>query len=442
MPIHNYGRMRVVAHHLRAQKPITPAHGNNARDQGQVYFVPMPASADTPASPLAWLLAPVTVPAFLGELWGSAPHHITRGRSDYFDRLAGPDAAEQVLAALRVDPAAVKLVRGPDHLPPEQYTLADGTVDLARVNAELDNGYTIICNNIEKYLRSYSTLTHGVEVELNFPTHVNAYITPPASTGFLPHYDHHDVLVLQVHGDKTWYLYGDEVPAHLMQQMHEVDPAGLPEPTSLHLAAGDTLYLPRGRVHSAETTGQASMHLTVGIHVPTVLTLLTHTLHMLSLRDDVVHTRLPARHLDDPAVRESLGALIGDGLAAIADRDALAEGLGAMQDFLVRRGRGPLVGQVADTVGIDAGTLVRKQQPLYSRVVATADGVGLQFAQLVVSARPDHDAAMRFLSGSTEPFRVGDLPGLTASQQIELTRSLIMSGFLIRHGTEIRVNPR
>ncbi|MEB3032512.1 cupin domain-containing protein [[Mycobacterium] nativiensis] len=394
---------------------------------------PGPGGSGGFASPLAWLLAPVTVTTFLDELWGAAPHHIARGRSDYFDRLAGPAVAEQIPAALRTDPSAVRLVRGPDHLQPEQYTLADGTVDLARVRAELDNGYTIICNNIEKYLRPFSTLTHGVEVELNFPTHVNAYITPPGSTGFLPHYDHHDVLVLQIQGDKTWYFYGDEpVPPHLMQQMHEVDPAGLPEPTSLRLAAGDTLYLPRGRVHSAETTAQSSIHLTVGIHVPTVLTLLTHTLHMLSLRDDVVHTRLPARHLDDPGVRAELGALIQDGLTAIADPDSLAEGLGAMQDFLVRRARCPVVGQVSETVGIDVDTVVRKQQPLYSRVTATADGVGLQFAQLIVSARPDHETAMRFLSERTESFRVGELPGLTAPQQIELTRSLIMSGFLVR----------
>ena len=407
----------------------------------RVYFVPVPASEGLQGlggvpgfeSPLGWLLAPVTVPTFLDELWGAAPHHIDRARSDYFDRLAGPTGVEEILAALRTEPSAVRLVRGPDQLESEQYTLADGTLDTARVRAEFDSGYTIICNNIEKYLRSMSTLTHGVEVELNFPTHVNAYLTPPTSTGFLPHYDHHDVLVLQIRGAKTWHFYGDEpVPPHRMQQMYEVDPAGLPEPTSLHLTAGDTLYLPRGRVHSAVTEAAASTHLTVGIHVPTVLTLLTHTLHMLSLRDDIVHTRLPARHLDDPRARASLGALIHDGLTAIADPDAVTEGLGAMADFLVRRARCPVVGQVADTVGIDADTLVCKQQPLYSRVAATPDGVGLQFAQLIVSARPDHEAAMRFLSDAAEPFRVGELPGLTVAQQVELTRSLIMSGFLVR----------
>ncbi len=389
---------------------------------------------ETPESALAWLLAPVTVQAFLDELWGAAPHHIGRGRADYFEPLlAGPSAAEQLLAALDTEPSAVRLVRGADHLEPEQYTLPDGTLDVARVRAAAASGYTIICNNIEKYLRPMSTLTHGVEVELNFPTHVNAYVTPPDATGFLPHYDHHDVLVLQIQGSKTWYFYGDDpVPPHLMQQMYEVDPAGLPEPTTLHLEAGDTLYLPRGRVHSAETGGEPSVHLTVGIHVPTVLTLLTHALHLLSLRDDVVHTRLPAKHLDDAQVRASLGPLIHAGLAAIESPDSLAEGLGAMQDFLVRRARCPIVGQVHDTVGLDVDTWVRKQQPLYSRVTTTADGVGLQFAQLIVTAHPDHEAAMRFASERTEAFRVGELPGLAATQQIELARSLIMSGFLVR----------
>jgi len=384
-------------------------------------------------SSLGWLLAPVTVQEFLDELWGAEPHHIGRNRADYFDLLAATATADGLLEGLRTEPSAVRLVRGADHLAPERYTLTDGTLDLARVRSELDAGYTIICNNIEKYLRPMSTLTHGVEVELNFPTHVNAYVTPPASTGFLPHYDHHDVLVLQVQGSKTWYFYGDDpVPPHLMQQLHEVDPAGLPEPTGLQLAAGDTLYLPRGRVHSAATTSELSVHLTVGIHVPTVLTLLTHTLHMLSLRDDVVHTRLPARHLDDPQVRASLGTLVHDALSAVEAPAALADGLDAMQDFLVRRARCPVVGQVSDTVGIDADTLVRKQQPLYSRVTASADGVGLQFAQLIVSARPNHEAAMRFLSESTEAFRVGEMPGLTTAEQVELARSLIMSGFLVR----------
>jgi bifunctional lysine-specific demethylase and histidyl-hydroxylase NO66 len=58
--------------------------------------------------------------------------------------------------------------------------------------------------------------------------------------------------------------------------------------------------------------------------------------------------------------------------------------------------------------------------------------VALQFAQLAINAGPDHEAAMLFLSKSTEPFQVRDLPGLRAAQQTELARTLIASGFLVR----------
>ena len=73
-----------------------------------------------------------------------------------------------------------------------------------------------------------------------------------------------------------------------------------------------------------------------------------------------------------------------------------------------------------------------KYQPLYSRVTAVAGGVALQFAQLSINAGSDHEAAMLFVSRTTEPFRVGDLPGLHAAQQTELARTLIASGFLVR----------
>jgi bifunctional lysine-specific demethylase and histidyl-hydroxylase NO66 len=78
-----------------------------------------------------------------------------------------------------------------------------------------------------------------------------------------------------------------------------------------------------------------------------------------------------------------------------------------------------------NSVGIDGQTPVVKYQPLYSRVTAVAGGVAPQFAQLSIRSNADHEAAMLFLSRSTEPFRVRDLPGLHTAQQTELARALI-----------------
>jgi hypothetical protein len=374
------------------------------------------------------------VETFLDNIWGAKHYHVSRCAAGYFDSLLyGPSAVDELLRRVAPEPSTVRLIKDGESTDPDTYRLADGTLDLARVRNGFADGYTIVLNGLEQYVRAITSLSHSIEVELNFPTRVNAYITPPESTGFIPHYDPHDVLILQIRGSKTWHLSNDAaVPPHEMQPREGVVTADLPLPIDLCLEAGDTLYLPRGRVHAAETGPESSIHLTVGIHAPTVLTLVTHVLHSLSLRDDRIHARLPPRHLEDAGVRASLGELVRDVVSTVEDPGVIAEGLGAMEEVLVRRGRCPPVGQVSNAVGIDGQTLVVKYQPLYSRVTAVADGVAMQFAQLSISAGADHKAAMLFLSRSTAPFRVGDLPGLNAAQQTELARTLIVSGFLAR----------
>ena len=49
--------------------------------------------------------------------------------------------------------------------------------------------------------------TRRLVEELGHPAQVNAYITPESSRGFDPHYDVHDVFVLQVDGEKHWRVH-------------------------------------------------------------------------------------------------------------------------------------------------------------------------------------------------------------------------------------------
>lgn len=276
-------------------------------------------------------------------------------------------------------------------------------------------------------------MAHSLEAELNFPTRVNGYITPPESTGFVPHYGPHDVLILQIQGAKTWRLsVGADVAPREMLRHEGVATTGPPLPSTVRLEAGDVLYVPRGRVHAAQTTSESSVHLTVGLHAPTVLTLISHVLHSLSLTDDRVHARLPPRHLDEASVRAGLAVAVRDVFKAAEDPSIIEGGLSAMEEILVRRARCPPVGLASNATGIDGRTRVVKYQPLYSRVTAVPGGVALRFAQLSITMGPDYEAAMRFVSSSTEQFRVSDLPALTAVQQTELARTLIVSGFLVR----------
>lgn len=383
---------------------------------------------------LAWLLQPLAVETFLDEIWAETHYHVKRNCPGYFNSLlSGPLAVDELLESFRTEPSSVRLIREHDKKSADNYRLADGRLDLVRVRSDFADGYTIVLEDVEQYVRAIASLAHAIEVELNFATKVNAYITPPESQGFVVHYDGHDVLILQIQGSKIWHLYqGADAPPRLLRRDEKWVADGLPSPTDLRLEVGEVLYLPRGLVHSAEATSEPSVHLTVGIHAPTVLTFAAAALNSLSFSGDRLNARLPPRHLDDADARATLGALLRDAARALEDPRAIAGGLDALADILVRRGQCPPVGQALDAIAIDAQTVVRKYRPLYSRVTSVNDGVTLQFASLSISAGADHEAAMRFVSGSTEPFRVRDLPGLRAAQQIELARTLIVSGFLVR----------
>jgi ribosomal protein L16 Arg81 hydroxylase len=385
---------------------------------------------------LAGLLQPLSVETFLDEIWTVDHYHVKRGCPGFFDALLpGSSTVDELLELFRHEPSAVRLVRGKDKKGPDSYRLVDGSLDLVGIRDDFAEGYTIVLDGVEQYVRAVGTLARSIEVELNFPIQVNTYITPPGQRGLAPHYDDHDVLILQVQGSKIWHLYvgADRPPREIQRDKDKaVAIEGLPVPTDVRLEAGDVLYLPRGRVHAAETNSEPSIHLTVGIHAPTVLMLAIGALYSQSFRDDRLNARLPPRHLDDAAVDATLRGLVREAVGTVEDPSARAGGLGLLADTLVRRGRCPPVGQIASANAIDGQTRVVKYQPLYSGVKAVDDGVALQFASLSISAARDHEAALRFVSSSTEPFRVGDLPGLRAGQQTDLARTLIVSGFLVR----------
>jgi lysine-specific demethylase/histidyl-hydroxylase NO66 len=384
---------------------------------------------------LGWLLAPLTIDSFLGDIWGKTHYHVSRNRPQYFDTLLDGSAnVDELVGLFRPDQSLVSLVKENDTKKSYVYRRADGAFDADGVGRDFASGYTIVLESVQRYVRELAALLHSIEIELNYVAQVNAYITRPESQGFVCHYDDHDVLILQIRGSKLWHIYdGADVTPQQMTRLDPVDSSALPPPTDVRLETGDLLYIPRGRVHAAEATAEVSVHLTLGLYAPTLLMLVTRALNSLSYSDDRVHTQLPPRYLNDPDIRSDLGALVHGIAEALEEPATIAAGLDSLDEDLVRRGLSPTVGQTfSKAVGIDSRSRVIKYQPLYSRVTEMPDGVTLHFAQLTVKATPDHRDALQFVSKSTEPFRVCDLPGLSAAQRTDLARSLIINGFLVR----------
>src|SRR3546814_1658330 len=81
--------------------------------------------------------------------------------------------------------------------------------------------------------------------------------------------------IFQIQGSKRWHIYEQEgdVPSSELQQREIFVGEGLSPATQLILTAGDVLYVPRGRIHAAETLDETSIHLTLGVHPPNMLEL-------------------------------------------------------------------------------------------------------------------------------------------------------------------------
>lgn len=96
---------------------------------------------------------------------------------------------------------------------------------------------------------------------------VNLYLTPAQSPGLKLHFDLEDSLVVQVKGEKIWRLYEANGPRY-PRALSAGPPPVRDEPIqTIHMRAGDVLYVPSGLAHLVETRESSSQHITFGMHV-------------------------------------------------------------------------------------------------------------------------------------------------------------------------------
>ena len=144
------------------------------------------------------------------------------------------------------------------------YRDSTGRVALAAVRRLFEAGASLNIARMEHYSNAVLRLSRLLEAEVRSPVQVNLYRSPGGGQGLGSHIDDHDVVVVQLEGEKQW-------------QISAPDSVGLPasatagaQSTGEHTAtlrAGDWLYLPRGIRHEVRNSGpEPSAHLTIGFH--------------------------------------------------------------------------------------------------------------------------------------------------------------------------------
>lgn len=150
-----------------------------------------------------------------------------------------------------------RLVREAVRVPPAAYRDRFGMVRAEAVQQLYAGGVSVSMANLEYYSNLILALSRSLERELQAPVQVSFYATPGSSQALGVHSDGHDVLVIQMRGEKRWDIYYD--PA---------DPARDAEKPQRHiLHSGGWLFVPTGMRHEVKNEGsEPSVHLTVGFH--------------------------------------------------------------------------------------------------------------------------------------------------------------------------------
>jgi hypothetical protein len=162
-------------------------------------------------------------------------------------------------------------------------------------------------------------LCRNISRDVSGTAQVNVYLTPPGETGLLPHYDTHDVMVLQASGSKHWRFFdgGIDAPSRDQPYKRDLDPGKVTQ--EFVMESGDFMYLPRGVMHVAEARDQASLHLTVGIHPVTVAAVI-RTIVEKAIGDDSRYRKaLSPGFASDRASRDRSVRQVRDSLEAMLE---------------------------------------------------------------------------------------------------------------------------
>lgn len=194
--------------------------------------------------------------------------HITQGDRARFEHLLSWKMINELLSQNLLDQKLLRVARDGRDLPPSLYRKDDGDIDAVdsrKLHGLLKQNASVAMNAVQYYSPPVRRLAHQIEVALGQRLNVNAYMTFGPGGAFAMHYDSHDVLVLQIHGSKHWFIY-DQPAASPIDYVAKAKPEPREVVYETVLQQGDVLYVPRGTYHRAAVTDTNSVHLTFGIH--------------------------------------------------------------------------------------------------------------------------------------------------------------------------------
>lgn len=216
---------------------------------------------------------------FVRQYWMKSFRHI-EGRKGRFSHLLTWFDLNKIVCTVNPEPPRLQLLHEGKILSSQTYVDVGMAPDdprssfrrlnATRLSSYVREGATLVLNAIDDYHEPVTNLACDLEGFFGAQVGVNMYASWRTAPGLEPHFDSHEVFVLQVAGKKYWKVY-DRDPQFCVIPHRTKD--GNP-PTQLLwegiVRDGDILYVPRGYWHVATPVDEPTIHLAVGVYPLTI----------------------------------------------------------------------------------------------------------------------------------------------------------------------------
>lgn len=248
----------------------TDEDASSHSDDGSFEFVPVQTeSSDEGLKAFKWMIAPYNPDEFLNRIWEKKPLHIARKKPNYYKEIISTPIIDDMLRNENIQ--FTKNIDVTSYVDGKRETHnPEGRAHPHLVWDFYLNGCSIRLLNPQTYIPKLHLLNATMQEFFNSFVGANAYLTPPDSQGFAPHYDDIEAFILQTEGKKHWRIYRprseNETLPRASSKNFDQEEIGAPI-MEVTLEAGDMLYFPRGYIHQGVTIdGQHSLHVTVSMY--------------------------------------------------------------------------------------------------------------------------------------------------------------------------------
>ena len=244
------------------------------------------------------LLQPLDIDSFFDRYWEKLPVHIERNEEAYFSDLLNLDAIDSLIATSDLYYPDVQLIRQAEGIPSDHYTDGNKRILPLRLLEHHAAGATLTVARADAKIATVGAFCRQLQSQWQMQSHANLYLSPPGHQGFNPHYDSHDVFIIQISGNKRFNFYSNNVELPFNEAGFDAEYFVPGEKTEeLTVSAGDTLYIPRGVTHDAIALDQSpSLHITLGVYPMTVRDLLQSLVQHAAEHDTRLRRSIPLVH--------------------------------------------------------------------------------------------------------------------------------------------------